>query len=50
MAGVPVSWFWRGRRVLDLSAGLDATVSWHDRVRGGEDARAVTLTQIEDLS
>jgi CDP-glucose 4,6-dehydratase len=36
--------------VPDLPAGLDATVFWHDRVRNGEDARAVTLTQIEDLS
>lgn len=35
---------------LDLAAGLDATVFWHDLVRSGEDARAVTLTQIEDLS
>jgi CDP-glucose 4,6-dehydratase len=35
---------------LDLAAGLDATVSWHDQVRAGGDARAVTLTQIEDAS
>jgi CDP-glucose 4,6-dehydratase len=36
--------------VLDLAAGLDATVFWHDQVRAGHDARAVTLTQIEDAS
>jgi CDP-glucose 4,6-dehydratase len=35
---------------LDLAAGLDATVSWHDRVRDGADARAVTMTQIEETS
>jgi CDP-glucose 4,6-dehydratase len=35
---------------LDLAAALDATVSWHDRVRDGADARAVTLTQIEEAS
>jgi CDP-glucose 4,6-dehydratase len=35
---------------LDLAAGLDATVLWHDEVRAGGDARAVTLTQIEDAS
>jgi nucleoside-diphosphate-sugar epimerase len=35
---------------LDLAAGLDATVFWHDQVRAGHDARAVTLTQIEDAS
>ena len=39
-----------GRRALDLAAGLDATVFWHDQVRAGHDARAVTLTQIEDAS
>jgi CDP-glucose 4,6-dehydratase len=35
---------------LDLAAGLDATVLWHDRVRDGADARAVTMTQIEEAS
>jgi CDP-glucose 4,6-dehydratase len=35
---------------LDLAAGLDATVFWHDQVRAGHDARTVTLTQIEDAS
>jgi len=35
---------------LDLAAGLDATVSWHDLVREGADARAVTMTQIEEAS
>jgi CDP-glucose 4,6-dehydratase len=35
---------------LDLAAGLDATVFWHDRVRAGADARTVTLTQIEEAS
>ena len=35
---------------LDLPAALDATVFWHDRVREGADARAVTLTQIEEAS
>jgi CDP-glucose 4,6-dehydratase len=35
---------------LDLAAALGATVSWHDAVRAGEDARTVTLTQIEDAS
>jgi CDP-glucose 4,6-dehydratase len=39
---------WQPR--LDLPAGLDATVSWHDRVRDGADARAVTLMQIEEAS
>jgi CDP-glucose 4,6-dehydratase len=39
---------WRPR--FDLPAGLDATVFWHDRVRDGADARAVTLTQIEEAS
>jgi CDP-glucose 4,6-dehydratase len=38
------------RPSLDLSEGLDATVFWHDQVRAGHDARAVTLTQIEDAS
>jgi CDP-glucose 4,6-dehydratase len=37
---------WRPR--MDLSAGLDATVSWHDQVRAGADARAVTEAQIEE--
>jgi CDP-glucose 4,6-dehydratase len=35
---------------LDLAAGLAATVLWHDRVRDGADARAVTMTQIEEAS
>jgi CDP-glucose 4,6-dehydratase len=35
---------------LDLAAGLAATVSWHDSVREGADARAVTMTQIEEAS
>jgi len=35
---------------LDLAAGLAATVSWHDLVREGADARAVTMTQIEEAS
>jgi CDP-glucose 4,6-dehydratase len=35
---------------LRLPEGLDATVSWHDQVRAGRDARAVTLMQIEDAS
>jgi CDP-glucose 4,6-dehydratase len=35
---------------LDLAAGLDATVFWHDSVRDGADARTVTLTQIEEVS
>jgi CDP-glucose 4,6-dehydratase len=35
---------------LELAAGLDATVFWHDQVRAGHDARAVTLRQIEDAS
>jgi CDP-glucose 4,6-dehydratase len=39
---------WQPR--LDLAAALDATVVWHDRVREGADARAVTLMQIEDAS
>jgi CDP-glucose 4,6-dehydratase len=39
---------WQPR--LDLAAALDATVSWHDRVRDGADARAVTLMQIEEAS
>jgi CDP-glucose 4,6-dehydratase len=35
---------------LDLAAALDATVSWHDKVRSGADARAVTLSEIEEAS
>jgi len=35
---------------LDLPAALDATVSWHDQVRAGADARTVTLTQIEEAA
>ena len=35
---------------LDLAAGLDATVFWHDSVRAGADPRTVTLTQIEEFS
>jgi CDP-glucose 4,6-dehydratase len=34
----------------DLTSGLAATVWWYDEVRAGGDARAVTLTQIEDAS
>jgi CDP-glucose 4,6-dehydratase len=33
-----------------LPEALDATVFWHDKVRDGADARAVTLTQIEEAS
>jgi CDP-glucose 4,6-dehydratase len=32
--------------VHDLASGLDATLDWHDEVRAGADARAVTLRQI----
>jgi CDP-glucose 4,6-dehydratase len=39
---------WKPR--LDLAAGLDATVFWHDSVRDGADPRTVTFTQIEELS
>jgi hypothetical protein len=35
---------------MDLPAALAATVSWYDEVRGGSDARAVTLTQIEEAT
>jgi len=35
---------------LDASAAVAATVSWYDQVRAGSDARAVTLTQIEELT
>jgi CDP-glucose 4,6-dehydratase len=35
---------------MDVAAAVAATVSWHDQVRAGSDARAVTLTQIEDLA
>jgi CDP-glucose 4,6-dehydratase len=30
----------------DLASGLDATLDWHDELRAGADARAVTLRQI----
>ncbi len=30
----------------DLASGLDATLDWHDEVRAGADARAVTLRQV----
>ena len=39
---------WRPR--FDLASGLAATVSWYDEVRAGGDARAVTMTQIEDAT
>jgi CDP-glucose 4,6-dehydratase len=35
---------------LDASAAVAATVSWYDEVRAGADARALTLTQIEELT
>jgi CDP-glucose 4,6-dehydratase len=35
---------------MDASAAVAATVSWYDEVRGGNDARTVTLTQIEELT
>jgi hypothetical protein len=35
---------------MDASAAIAATVSWYDEVRAGGDARAITLTQIEELS
>ena len=35
---------------LDACAAVAATVSWYDQVRAGSDARAVTLTQIEELT
>ncbi len=35
---------------LDAAAAVAATVSWYDQVRAGSDARAVTLTQIEELT
>jgi CDP-glucose 4,6-dehydratase len=44
----------RARAVLDwaprwpLETGLDRTVGWYKAVAAGEDARAVTLAQIED--
>jgi CDP-glucose 4,6-dehydratase len=34
----------------DLASGLAATVSWYDKVRAGGDARAVTLTEIEETT
>ena len=37
---------WRPQ--MDAAAALAATVSWYDEVRAGRDARAVTLTQIEE--
>jgi hypothetical protein len=33
-----------------VSAAVAATVSWYDEVRAGADARALTLTQIEELT
>jgi CDP-glucose 4,6-dehydratase len=39
---------WQPR--LDPAEALVATVFWHDRVRAGEDARTVTLTQIEEAT
>lgn len=36
---------WRPR--WDLGAGLDAVIDWYRRTRDGEDARAVTVGQIE---
>jgi CDP-glucose 4,6-dehydratase len=39
---------WRPR--LALPEALDATVSWHDRVRDGAGARTVTLDQIQEAS
>ena len=39
---------WRPR--LTLREALDATVSWHDRVREGAGARTVTLEQIQEAS
>jgi CDP-glucose 4,6-dehydratase len=35
---------------LDAAAAVAATVSWYDQVRAGSDARAVTVTQIEELT
>lgn len=35
---------------LDASAAVAATVSWYDEVRRGSDARAVTRSQIEELT
>jgi hypothetical protein len=35
---------------MDAEAALAATVSWYDQVRSGADPRAVTLTQIEELT
>jgi CDP-glucose 4,6-dehydratase len=37
---------WRPR--MDAGAAVAATVCWYDEVRGGRDARIVTLTQIEE--
>jgi CDP-glucose 4,6-dehydratase len=39
---------WKPR--LGTPEALDATVFWHDRVRDGADARAVTMTQIEEAT
>ena len=39
---------WRPQ--MDAEAALAATVSWYDEVRAGAIARAVTLTQIEELT
>jgi CDP-glucose 4,6-dehydratase len=35
---------------LDAAAAVAATVCWHDQVRAGSDARAVTLRQIEEAT
>jgi hypothetical protein len=35
---------------MDAAAALAATVSWYDEVRAGDDPRAMTLTQIEELT
>jgi hypothetical protein len=35
---------------LEASAAVAATVSWYDDVRAGADPRAVTFTQIEELT
>ena len=37
---------WRPQ--MDPEAALAATVFWYDEVRAGADARAVTLSQIEE--
>ena len=35
---------------MDVAAAVAATVSWHEQVRAGSDARAVTFSQIEELT